>query len=93
MQNFLLKQGDIDKILKIIQQKVLKGLHLSVMIKEIKAGYLNSLYFKDIYLYLAHNKFPSSKAGIQKVEALAEKYVLLDSLLFKIAAMAEKWQY
>ena len=33
---------------------------------------------------------PSSKAGIQKVEALAEKYILLDSLLFKISTMPEK---
>ena len=57
-------------------------MHLSVTIKEIQAGYLNSLYFKDIYLYLAHNKLPSSKVGIQKVEALTEKYVLLDYLLF-----------
>ena len=65
-------------------------MHLSVTIKEIQAGYLNSSYFKDMYLYLAHNKLPSSKAGIQKVEALAEKYVLLDSLLFKISTMSEK---
>ena len=65
-------------------------MHLSVTIKEIQAGYLNSLYFKDIYLYLAHNKLPNSKVGIQKVEALAEKYVLLDSLLFKISTMPEK---
>ena len=60
------------------------------MIKEIQAGYLNSLYFKDIYLYLAHNKLPSSKVGIQKVEVLVEKYVLLDYLLFKISTMPEK---
>ena len=60
------------------------------MIKKIQAGYLNSLYFKDIYLYLAHNKLPSSKVGIRKVEALAEKYVLFDSLLFKISTMPEK---
>ena len=65
-------------------------MHLSVTIKEIQAGYLNSLYFKDIYLYLAHNKLPSSKVGIQRVEALAEKYILLDSLLFKISTMPEK---
>ena len=90
IQKFLPKQADIDKILKIIQHKVLKGVHLLVTIKEIQAGYLNSSYFKDIYLYLAHNKLPSSKAGIWKVEALAEKYVLLDSLLFKISTMPEK---
>ena len=65
-------------------------MHLSVTIKEILAGYLNSSYFKDIYLYLAHNKLPSSKAGIRKVEALAEEYVLLDLLLFKISTMPEK---
>ena len=89
-QKFLPKQADIDKILKIIQCKVLKGLHLLVMIKEIQAGYLNSLYFKEIYLYLAHNKLTSSKAGIRKVEALAEKYILLDSLLFKISTTPDK---
>ena len=53
VQNFLTKQTDIDKILKIIQQKVLKGTHLLVTVKEIQAGYLSSSYFKDIYLYLA----------------------------------------
>ena len=51
VQKFLPKQADIDKILKIMQCKVLKGSHLSVMIKEIQEGYLNSLYFKDIYLF------------------------------------------
>ena len=73
---FLPKQADIDKILNIIQHKVLKGLYLSVTIKEIQAGYLNSLYFKEIYLYLAHNKLPSCKVGIRKVEALAEIYII-----------------
>ena len=51
VQKFLLKQADIDKILKIIQQKILKGTHLPVTIKEIQEGYLISSYFKDIYLY------------------------------------------
>ena len=76
IQKFLPKQADIDKLLKIIQCKVLKGLHLSVTIKEIQTGYLNSLYFKDIYLYLAHNKLPSSKVGIRKVETLAVKHII-----------------
>ena len=49
-QKFLPMQADIDKILKIIQRRVLKGTHLPVTIKEIQAGYLVSPYFKDIYL-------------------------------------------
>ena len=40
---------DIDKILHIIQRKVLKGTHLPVEIKENQAGYLHSPYFKEIY--------------------------------------------
>ena len=74
VQKFLPKQADIDKILKIIQREFLKGTHLPVIVKEIKAGYLISPYFKDIYLYLAQNKLPSTKTAIQKVKIVAEKY-------------------
>ena len=38
VQKFLPKQADINKILKIIQSKVLKGTHLPVTVKEIQAG-------------------------------------------------------
>ena len=63
---------------------MLKGTHLPVEVKEIQAGYLHSPYFKDIYQYLLQNKLPSSKLAIKELEALSEKYVLLDSLLFRI---------
>ena len=81
---FLPKQTNIDKILHIIQRKVLKGIHLPVEIKEIQTGYLHSPYFKEIYQYLLQNKLPNSKLAIKKVEALSERYVLLDSLLLRI---------
>ena len=85
IHKYLPKQTDIDKILTIIQRKVLKGTHLPIEIKEIQAGYLCSLYFKDIYLYLSQNKLSSSKPAIRKIETLSEKYVILDLLLFKIS--------
>ena len=47
------------------------------------------LPFKDIYLYLAQNKLATSKAEIRKVETLAERHILLDSLLFKITPEKE----
>ena len=90
VQWFLPKQTDIDKILEIVRRKVLKGMHLPLMIKEIQAGYLSSLYFKDIYLYLAHNRLPSKKTAIKRVELLAEKYIMLDSLLFKLITLLGK---
>ena len=56
----------------------------------MQARYLVSSYFKDIYLYLAQNKLPNNKLAIKRVETLAEKYILLDSLLFKITSSTEK---
>ena len=84
------KQTDIDKILEVIKRKVLKGTHLPLTIKEIQSGYLNSLYFKDIYIYLAHNRLPSKRVAMQRVELLAEKYIMLDSLLFKLTTIPGK---
>ena len=62
---------------------------LPVEIKEIQAEDLHSSYFRDIHIYLSQNKLPSSKEAIRKIEALAEKYILLDSLLFKITPEKE----
>ena len=81
---------DIDKILDIIKRKVLKGTHLPLTIKEIQAGYLSSLYFKDLYLFLSQNRLPSKRSSIKKVETLAENFVLLDSLLFKLVTTPDK---
>ena len=39
---------------------------------------------------MAQNKLPTSKGTIRKVETLAERYILLDSLLFKITPKKEK---
>ena len=78
VHKYLPKQMDIDKILEVIQRKVLKGTHLPMEVKEIQAGYLCSPYFKDLYLYLSQNELPSSKSAIRKLETLAEKFVLLD---------------
>ena len=85
VHKFLPKQTDIDKILDVIQRKVLKGTHLPVEIKEIQVGYLYSPCHKDLYLYLSQNKLPTSKSAIRKLETLSEKYVLLVSLLFRIS--------
>ena len=90
IQKFLPKQTDIDKILDIIKRKVLNGTHLPLMIKEIQAGYLSSPYFKDLYLFLSQNKLPSKRSAIKKVQTLAESFVLLDSLIFKLVMTPDK---
>ena len=84
VQKYLPRQMDIDKILDVIKRKVLRGTHLPLIIKEIQAGCLTSLHFKDIYRHFAQNILPKKRHGRQKVENLSDEYVLLDSLLFKV---------
>ena len=75
--------------MEIIQRKVLTSTHLPVEVKEIQVGYLHSPYFKDLYQYLLQNKLQSSKSTIEKLQAISEKYVLLDSLLFRVCPEKE----
>ena len=84
IQQFLPKQTDIDKILEIIRKKVLKGTHLPLTIKEIQAGYLNSLYFKDIYQYLVQNRLPSKKAVIKESGNTCRKIYFTRLLIVQI---------
>ena len=90
IQNYSPKQMGIDKILDIMKRKVLKGTLLPLTVKEIQAGYLTSPYFKDLYFFLSQNKLPSKKSTIKKVEMLAESFVLLDSLIFKLVMTSDK---
>ena len=59
-------------------------------VNKIWARYIVSPYFKDLYLYLAQNKLSGTETAIHKVEMVAEKYILLDSLLFKLVNTSEK---
>ena len=73
-----------------MKRNILKGTHLPLMIKEIQAGYLTSPFFKDLYRYLAQNILPHKRHARHKVEALAESFILLDSLLFKLVTTPNK---
>ena len=65
-------------------------MRLPLSIKEIQAGYIASSFFKDLYKYLAQNSMPHKRHTRCKVEALAESFILLDSLLFKLVTIPEK---
>ena len=57
---------------------------------EIQAGYLTSSFFKDLYRYIAQNIMPHKTHAKHKVEVLAELFILLDSLLFKLVTVPDK---
>ena len=80
---FLPKQ-DVDKILTQIIHKILRDTKLPLTLKDLKAAYLTSPHFKDVYLHLLQNRAPINKAGAHRLEVNAHNYMILDSLLFKI---------
>ena len=83
-QTFVPKQGEINKLVKQIQTRILRGTQLPGNLKDLKAAYLTSPHFRDIYIYLLQNKLPLKKATAKRVEANSRDYMTLDGLLFKI---------
>ena len=47
---FLPKQGEIDWLLKQIEKKVLRDINISNELRNLKAAYMESPHFRDIYI-------------------------------------------
>ena len=82
--NFLPKQGDMDRLIAKINKKVLRDTNLYVDLRDLKAAYLTSPHFRDIYLYLLQNRMPLGKGAAKRLDQNARNYLILDGLLFKI---------
>ena len=80
---FLPKQGDIDRLIAKINKKVLRDTNLCVDLRDLKAAYLTSPHFRDIYLYLLQNRLPLGKGVAKRLDQNAISYLILDGLLFK----------
>ena len=81
---FLPKQGDIDRLIAKINKKVLRDTNLCVDLRDLKAAYLTSPHFRDIYLYLLQNRMPLGKGAAKRLDQNARNYLILDGLLFRI---------
>ena len=86
---FLPKQGDIDRLIAKINKKVLRDTNLCVDLRDLKAAYLTSPHFRDIYLYLLQNRMPLGKGAAKRLDQNARNYLTLDGLLFKILENGE----
>ena len=87
---FLPKQGDIDRLINQINKKVLRDTRLSMDMRDLRAAYLQSPHFRDIYLNLTQNKIPLGKGAAKRLEQNARNYMILDGLLFKIIELEDE---
>ena len=65
---FLPKQGEIDRLLKQIKKKVLRDINISNELQDLKAAYMDSPHFRDIYLNLMLGKVPLNKEATRRME-------------------------
>ena len=86
---FLPKQGEIDRLINQINKKVLRDTKLSINLRDLRAAYLQSPHFRDIYLNLTQNKTPLGKGAAKRLEQSARNYLILDGLLFKIIELED----
>ena len=73
---FLPKQGDIDRLIAKINKKVLRDTNLCVDLRDLKAVYLTSPHFRDIYLYLLQNRMPLGKGAAKRLDQNARNYLI-----------------
>ncbi len=78
------KQEEIDKVVKILQSKVLHQLQLPLNAQDLVQEYKHSLRFKDIYLYLTAGKLPGNIQAQKCIRAEAMNYVGIEDLLFRM---------
>ena len=71
---FLPKQSDIDRLIARINKKVLRDTNLCVDLRDLKAAYLTSPHFRDIYLYLLQNRMPLGKGAAKRLDQNARNF-------------------
>ena len=81
IHKFLPKQQEMECFIKPINRKILRDVNLLGPLKELKAAYLTSPLFRDIYLYLLQNKVPLNRLATKRLHSNALNYMLLDGLL------------
>ena len=78
------KQTDIDRLLAVLNRKILTRSRFPDGLKDLEAAYTHSACFKDVYDYLRYNKLPSNPRKAHQTQINANNHFLLGTLLFKL---------
>ena len=78
------KQTDIDRLMKVLNRKILAHSRFPEPMKDLEASYIHSGFFKDIYEYIRYNKLPTNLAKAKQVQINSINYFTLGSILFRL---------
>ena len=91
----ILKQQEIDALLKNLRKQVLHNLMVNLDTKDLVESYTKSLRYREIYNYIADGRLPGNAITQKKIVGEATNYIVVNGLLFKIAQHKEsgKWTH
>ncbi len=80
----ILKQEEIDSLLKEFRTKQLPEWKLNLTVSELIQGYLQSTRFRAIYLYIRDNVLFRTITQQKVIQAEAQNYVIINDLLVRL---------
>ena len=86
----ILRQSDIDKIVRNIETCVIHSLELPIQAQDLIKAYQHSTHFCDIYQYITDGKLPSSIKVQNCIRAEALNYVVINNFLFRIDTQKDR---
>ena len=78
------KQTDIDKLLKVLNRKILAESRFPAIMKDLEASYIYSGFFKDIYEYIRYNKLHRNLAKAKQVQINSINNFTFGRILFRL---------
>ena len=91
----ILKQQEIDALLKNVRKHVLHNLMVNLDTKDLIEHHTKTLRYRDIYNYIADGRLPGNANMQKKIAGKAANYIVVNGLLFKIIQHKEsgKWTH
>ena len=77
-------QTEIDNALAEMRTKVLRQLVINFETADLIREYDRSVWFKDIYAYIAHDKLPGNQQTQKRVLGEVSNFIIANKLLFKL---------
>ena len=84
LRQHLPQQKEVEQFIELLKRKVIHGYRLPLTLKELKASYTKSPFFKDIYIYIARGYSPFKGYAQRTFKNECENYIIFDGILFKI---------
>ena len=78
------KAGELDKFLESLKHKIIHDLHVPLAVKELRAEYPHSPFFKDIYTYITRGSCRFTGKAKKMFLSQCEEYFVAHGVLFKI---------